>query len=131
MISYTRKRRTFYRTDRKPRGNKDWRNSNKLRFRRRNFSFLTGKPNPGSENLFKTVEFDEVVSKIVGQGPLSRPKIVSLIWNYSKKNNLQKPGDGRYFIVDSKLADLFEVAVGQTVMGFTTMKFIEKHLNLT
>ena len=44
---------------------------------------------------------------IVGPSPLPRPEMVSKVWDYIKKNNLQNPQNKREILADDKLQKIF------------------------
>jgi upstream activation factor subunit UAF30 len=48
-----------------------------------------------------------ILAEIVGNKPLPRTAVVSKIWDYIKKNNLQNPKNKRNILADDKLAKLF------------------------
>jgi chromatin remodeling complex protein RSC6 len=47
------------------------------------------------------------LAAVVGPGQLSRGEVVSKIWDYIKKNNLQNPANKREIIADAKLRPVF------------------------
>ena len=47
------------------------------------------------------------LAAVVGPGQLSRGEVVSKIWDYIKKNNLQNPSNKREIIADAKLKPVF------------------------
>ena len=47
------------------------------------------------------------LGEIVGKSDLPRSEVVSKIWEYIKKNNLQDPKDKRTIVADEKLAKIF------------------------
>ena len=44
---------------------------------------------------------------IVGTSPLPRGEVVSKVWDYIKKNNLQNPENKREIVADAKLKKIF------------------------
>ena len=47
------------------------------------------------------------LAAVVGAGQLSRGEVVSKIWEYIKKNNLQNPQNKREIVADDKLKPVF------------------------
>jgi len=47
------------------------------------------------------------LAAVVGPGQLSRGEVVSKIWEYIKKNNLQNPANKREILADDKLKPVF------------------------
>lgn len=47
------------------------------------------------------------LADIVGKGPLPRSEVVSKIWEYIKKHDLQNPQDKREILADDKLEKIF------------------------
>jgi len=47
------------------------------------------------------------LAAVVGPGQLSRGEVVSKIWVYIKKNNLQDPKNKRDILADAKLKPIF------------------------
>jgi chromatin remodeling complex protein RSC6 len=47
------------------------------------------------------------LAAVVGPGQLSRGEVVSKIWAYIKKNNLQDPKNKRDILADAKLKPVF------------------------
>lgn len=47
------------------------------------------------------------LAAVVGSGMLSRGEVVSKIWDYIKKNNLQNPANKREILADAKLKPVF------------------------
>jgi chromatin remodeling complex protein RSC6 len=47
------------------------------------------------------------LAAVVGPGQLSRGEVVSKIWDYIKKNNLQNPANKREIMADAKLKPVF------------------------
>jgi len=47
------------------------------------------------------------LAAVVGSGQLSRGEVVSKIWDYIKKNNLQNPQNKREIMADAKLKPVF------------------------
>jgi len=47
------------------------------------------------------------LAAVVGQGPIPRAEVVSKVWDYIKKNNLQNPKDKREILADDMLKKVF------------------------
>jgi chromatin remodeling complex protein RSC6 len=62
------------------------------------------------------------LAAIVGNGPLPRSEIVSKMWEYIKKNNLQNPQNKREILADDKLKKIFG-------KDSVTMFEMNKHIN--
>ena len=62
------------------------------------------KANPA---LMKPLQPSKELAAVVGSGPLPRPEVVSKVWDYIKKNNLQNPQNKREIMADYKLEKVF------------------------
>ena len=81
------------------------------------------KANPAlSKPLKPSVELAEVV----GSGALSRPDVVSKMWEYIKTNNLQNPQNKREILADAKLEPIFGA---KKVTMFEMNKHLARHLS--
>jgi chromatin remodeling complex protein RSC6 len=47
------------------------------------------------------------LAAVVGSAQLSRGEVVSKMWDYIKKNNLQNPANKREILADAKLKPIF------------------------
>jgi upstream activation factor subunit UAF30 len=56
---------------------------------------------------------------------LPRPEVVSRVWDYIKKNNLQNPENRREILADSKLEPVFGT---KKVTMFEMNKHLARHL---
>ena len=65
------------------------------------------------------------LAAIVGSDPLPRGEVVSKIWDYIKKNNLQNPANTREIIADDKLKPIFGKP---KVTMFEMNKHLAQHL---
>lgn len=65
------------------------------------------------------------LAAVIGKGPLSRGEVVSKIWEYIKKNNLQDQANKRQINADAKLKKIFGA---DSVSMFEMNKHIGKHL---
>ena len=63
----------------------------------------TKKPNALQQPLQPSAE----LAAVVGSGKLARGEVVSKIWDYIKKNNLQNPQNKREIVADAKLKPVF------------------------
>ena len=61
------------------------------------------KPNALQQPLQPSAE----LAAVVGSGKLARGEVVSKIWEYIKKNNLQNPANKREILADAKLKPVF------------------------
>jgi chromatin remodeling complex protein RSC6 len=61
------------------------------------------KPNALQQPLKPSAE----LGAIVGTNPLPRGEVVSKVWDYIKKNNLQNPENKREILADDKLKKVF------------------------
>ena len=66
------------------------------------------------------------LAAVVGPGQHSRGDVVSKIWDYIKKNNLQNPANKREIIADDKLKPVFHGE--DKVSMFEMNKHLAKHL---
>lgn len=82
----------------------------------------TGEGNKPRGGAQKPVQPSAELAKIVGDQPLKRTEVVSKVWEYIKKNDLQDPTDRRRINGDDNLAKVF----GQKSV---TMFEMNKHLN--
>ena len=63
----------------------------------------SGKPNALQQPLQPSKE----LAAVVGNSPLPRGEVVSKMWDYIKKNNLQNPENKREILADDKLEPIF------------------------
>ncbi len=63
----------------------------------------TGKPNALQQPLQPSPQ----LAAVVGSNPLPRGEVVSKMWEYIKKNNLQNPENKREILADDKLEPIF------------------------
>ena len=66
------------------------------------------------------------LAAITGSNPLPRSEVVSKIWEYIKKNNLQNPANKREILADAKLKPVFDGK--DKVSMFEMNKHLAKHL---
>ncbi len=79
------------------------------------------KPNALQQPLQPSKE----LAAIVGSNPLPRGEVVSKMWEYIKKNNLQNPENKREIIADDKLEPIFGKP---KVTMFEMNKHLAQHL---
>ncbi len=78
-----------------------------------------------TDGAHKTVQPSPELSAIVGDKPLKRTEVVSKLWDYIRKHNLQKPEDKRQILADGAL----EKVVGKKeVSMFELNKHVSAHL---
>jgi chromatin remodeling complex protein RSC6 len=66
------------------------------------------------------------LAAVVGSGQLSRGEVVSKMWEYIKKNNLQNPQNKREIVADAKLKPIFHGK--DRVSMFEMNKHLAQHL---
>jgi upstream activation factor subunit UAF30 len=79
------------------------------------------KPNALQQPLQPSKE----LAAIVGSNPLPRGEVVSKMWDYIKKNNLQNPENKREILADDKLKPIFGKP---KVTMFEMNKHLAQHL---
>jgi chromatin remodeling complex protein RSC6 len=67
------------------------------------------------------------LAAVVGSAPLSRPDVVSKMWEYIKANGRQNPANKREILSDDKLRPIF--AGLDKVTMFEMNKHLAKHLS--
>ncbi len=75
--------------------------------------------------LMKPLQPSKELAEVVGSAPLPRPQVVSKVWDYIKKNNLQNPENKREILADDKLAAVFGK---KKVTMFEMNKHLAAHL---
>ena len=80
------------------------------------------KPNALQQPLTPSPE----LAAVVGSGQLARGEVVSKIWDYIKKNNLQNPQNKREIMADDKLRPVF--GGKDKVSMFEMNKHLANHL---
>ncbi len=73
--------------------------------------------------LMKPLQPSKELAAVVGSKPLPRPEVVSKVWDYIKRNNLQNPQNKRG---GRKADDKLEKVFGRR--SFVTMFEMNKHL---
>ena len=88
----------------------------------------TGKGSSGKKvnpALMKPLQPSKELAAVVGSDPLPRPEVVSKVWDYIKKNNLQNPANKREIRADDKLRAVFGK---EAVSMFEMNKHLAQHL---
>ena len=81
----------------------------------------SGKPNALQQPLTPSPQ----LAAVVGNSPLPRGEVVSKMWDYIKKNNLQNPENKREILADDKLEPIFGK---KKVTMFEMNKHLAQHL---
>jgi upstream activation factor subunit UAF30 len=81
----------------------------------------SGKPNALQQPLTPSKE----LAAVVGSNPIARGEVVSKIWDYIRKNNLQNPENKREILADAKLEPIFGK---KKVTMFEMNKHLSAHL---
>jgi chromatin remodeling complex protein RSC6 len=81
-----------------------------------------GKPNALQVPLQPSKE----LAAVVGSDPIPRGEVVSKMWDYIKKNNLQNPENKREILADDKLEPIFGK---KKVTMFEMNKHLAQHLS--
>ena len=77
--------------------------------------------------LMKPLQPSKELAAVVGSAPLPRPEVVSKVWDYIKKNNLQNPQNKREILADDKLKKIF--GGKDKVSMFEMNKHLSAHLS--
>ena len=80
------------------------------------------KPNAA---FMKPLTPSKELGAVVGTNPLPRSEVVSKMWDYIRKNNLQNPQNKREIMADDKLQAVFGK---KNVSMFEMNKYIAQHL---
>ena len=75
--------------------------------------------------LMKPLQPSKELAAVVGSEPLPRPEVVSKVWDYIKKNDLQNPQNKREILADDKLEAVFGK---KKVTMFEMNKHLAAHL---
>lgn len=75
--------------------------------------------------LQKPLQPSPELSAIVGSSPIARGEVVSKVWDYIKKQNLQNPENRREILADDKLRPVFGK---DKVTMFEMNKHLAQHL---
>jgi upstream activation factor subunit UAF30 len=84
-----------------------------------------GKGGSKSDGLHKPVQPSQELAEIVGGEPLPRADVVSKVWDYIRKNDLQNPENRREILADDKLEAVFG---RKKVTMFEMNKYLSQHL---
>jgi upstream activation factor subunit UAF30 len=76
--------------------------------------------------LQKPLQPSKELAAVVGSEPLARGEVVSRVWDYIKKNNLQNPENKREILADGKLEPVFGK---KKVTMFEMNKHLAQHLS--
>jgi upstream activation factor subunit UAF30 len=87
-------------------------------------SASTGGKKPNA--LQKPLQPSKELAAVVGSEPLARGEVVSRVWDYIKKNNLQNPENKREILADAKLETVFGK---KNVTMFEMNKHLAQHLS--
>jgi upstream activation factor subunit UAF30 len=86
----------------------------------------TSKRKPNAA-FMKKLTISDALSAVIGAGDRARTEVVSALWKYIKKHNLQDPKNRRNILADDKLKAVFG---GKTVVNmFEMTKHVSKHLS--
>ena len=80
---------------------------------------------PKTGGIHAPVQPSPELGEIVGNGKLPRSEVISKVWEYIKKHDLQNPEDKREILADDKLKVIF--GKDKCTM-FEMNKFISAHL---
>jgi len=87
----------------------------------------TGKPAEGARGgITAPVEPSPELAEVVGKDKLPRSEVVSKMWEYIKKNDLQNPKDKRQILADDTLQKIF--GGKKEVSMFEMNKHLSNHL---
>ena len=75
--------------------------------------------------IHKPVQPSPDLAKIVGNDPLPRSEVISKVWEYIKKNDLQDPKDKRNILADGPLETIFGK---KSATMFEMNKFLSAHM---
>ena len=76
--------------------------------------------------LAKPLKPSDQLAAIVGKNPLPRTEVVSKVWEYIRKHNLQNPENKREILADAKLKSVFGK---DKVTMFEMNKLFSAHLS--
>jgi chromatin remodeling complex protein RSC6 len=77
------------------------------------------------DGIHKPVQPSAELAAIVGDKPLARGEVVSKMWEYIKKHDLQDPKDKRQILADDTLEKIFGK---KSVSMFEMNKHLSNHL---
>jgi chromatin remodeling complex protein RSC6 len=76
--------------------------------------------------LARPVQPSNELAAITGSDPLPRSQVVSKMWDYIRRNNLQNPENKREIVADDKLRAVFGT---DRVSMFDMNKHLSRHLS--
>ena len=85
---------------------------------------VTGPEGQKPNALQQPLQPSKELAAVVGTGPLPRGEVVSKVWDYIKKHELQNPENRREILADDKLEAVF----GKKVTMFEMNKYLAQHL---
>lgn len=80
-----------------------------------------------ADGLQRPLKPSPELAAITGSGNIARSDVVSKMWDYIKKNNLQNPENKREILADDKLSRIFDGK--KKVSMFEMNKHLSKHLS--
>ncbi|MET0180608.1 MAG: SWIB/MDM2 domain-containing protein [Novosphingobium sp.] len=78
-----------------------------------------------TDGAHKTVQPSPELAAVVGEQPLKRTEVVSKVWDYIKKKDLQNPANRREILADANLEKVFGK---KSVTMFEMNKHLSNHL---
>mmetsp|Transcript_15854 Transcript_15854/g.45793 ORF Transcript_15854/g.45793 Transcript_15854/m.45793 type:complete len:316 (+) Transcript_15854:385-1332(+) len=84
------------------------------------------KRKPKKPGLQPPYRLSDTMAAVVGKDILPRPQVVTALWNYIKKNDLQNPNDKREILCDDKLKAV--MGGNKKVTMFNMNRYITEHL---
>ena len=81
----------------------------------------------GSNALARPMKPSAELAEVTGSGNIARSDVVSKMWDYIKKNNLQNPENKREILADDKLKAIF--GGKDKVSMFEMNKHLSNHLS--
>ena len=81
----------------------------------------------GTNALQQPLKPSNDLAAITGSGNIARAEVVSKMWDYIKKNNLQNPQNKREILADDKLKPIF--GGKDKVSMFEMNKHLSNHLS--
>lgn len=85
-----------------------------------------GRKAGGSDGLSRPLTPSAELAAVTGSGQIARSDVVSKMWDYIKKNNLQNPENKREILADDKLEKIFGK---KKVTMFEMNKHLSRHLS--
>jgi chromatin remodeling complex protein RSC6 len=81
----------------------------------------------GNNALARPMKPSAELAAVTGSGNIARSEVVSKMWEYIKKNNLQNPQNKREILADDKLKPIF--GGKDKVSMFEMNKHLSNHLS--